>query len=125
MQIYVFLIPSGSEEGGVLTVGSIPVAILPSCQNFKTIALYLHKHEHSWVLKIRNTSDAVVSPQYTHNTDRGTMGLGQYNSLMEYCGPHTASSVFLILVYRQIITDISRCSITFVTSINHSSEEDK
>ena len=26
------------------------------------------------------------------------MGLGQYNSLGEYCGPHTASSVFLILV---------------------------
>ena len=23
------------------------------------------------------------------------MGLGQYNSLGEYCGPHTASSVFL------------------------------
>ena len=27
------------------------------------------------------------------------MGLGQYNSLGEYCGPHTASSVFLILVH--------------------------
>ena len=26
------------------------------------------------------------------------MGLGQYNSLGEYCGPHTASSVFLILI---------------------------
>ena len=26
------------------------------------------------------------------------MGLGQYNSLGEYCGPHTASSVFLILL---------------------------
>ena len=26
------------------------------------------------------------------------MGLGQYDSLGEYCGPHTASSVFLILV---------------------------
>ena len=25
------------------------------------------------------------------------MGHGQYNSLGEYCGPHTASSVFLIL----------------------------
>ena len=24
------------------------------------------------------------------------MGLGQYDSLGEYCGPHTASSVFLI-----------------------------
>ena len=26
------------------------------------------------------------------------MGLGQYNSLGEYCGPHTASSVFLTLI---------------------------
>ena len=26
------------------------------------------------------------------------MGLGQYNGLVEYCCPHTASSVFLILV---------------------------
>ena len=31
--------------------------------------------------------------------DRGPMGIGQYNSLGEYCGPHTASSVFLILVF--------------------------
>ena len=28
------------------------------------------------------------------------MGLGQYISLGEYCGPHTASSVFLILLRR-------------------------
>ena len=27
------------------------------------------------------------------------MGLGQFNSLEEYCGLHTASSVFLILVH--------------------------
>ena len=27
------------------------------------------------------------------------MGLGQYNTLGEYCGPHTASSVFLISYY--------------------------
>ena len=33
-----------------------------------------------------------------HYTDRGPIGLGQYKSLGEYCGPHTASSVFLILV---------------------------
>ena len=26
------------------------------------------------------------------------MGLGQYNSLAEHCGPHTASSVFLFLI---------------------------
>ena len=27
------------------------------------------------------------------------MGLGQYDSLGEYCGPHTASSVFLALIF--------------------------
>ena len=33
------LLPTGSEEREVLGVGSIPVAILPSCQDLKTIAL--------------------------------------------------------------------------------------
>ena len=33
------LLPTGSEERGVLGVRSIPVAILPSCQNMKTMAL--------------------------------------------------------------------------------------
>ena len=34
-----------------------------------------------------------------HYTDHGPMGLGQYNSLGEgYCGPHTASEVFLIIL---------------------------
>ena len=64
-------------------VGSIPVSILLSCQSVRNVALLLHKHAYSWVLKIRNTSEAVP-------------GLGQYNSLGEYFGPHTASSVFLI-----------------------------
>ena len=38
-------------------------------------------------------------PQYTlcHHTCHGPMGLGQYNSLVEYCGPHAASYVFFIL----------------------------
>ena len=30
------------------------------------------------------------------------MGLGQYDGLGEYCGPHTASSVFLILLPNSI-----------------------
>ena len=34
----------------------------------------------------------------SHHTDPGPMGLGQYTSLGKYCGPHTASSVFLILI---------------------------
>ena len=35
----VTLLPTGSEERGVLGVGSIPVAILPSCQDMKAVAL--------------------------------------------------------------------------------------
>ena len=33
------LLPTGNKERGVLGVGSIPVAILPSCQDKKTMAL--------------------------------------------------------------------------------------
>ena len=44
-----FLLPTGTEEREVLGVGSIPVAILPSCQDMhmETIALELHNHEYS------------------------------------------------------------------------------
>ena len=56
------LLPTGSEEREVLVIGSIPVAILPSCHYMKTIALQSHKHEYSWVVKIRNTSEAVLGP---------------------------------------------------------------
>ena len=34
-----YLLPTGSEERGVLAVGSIPNAILPSCQDVRIIAL--------------------------------------------------------------------------------------
>ena len=34
-----YLLPTGSEEREVLGVGGTPVAILPSCQNMKTVAL--------------------------------------------------------------------------------------
>ena len=45
-------------------VGSISVAIIPSCQDMKTISLQLHKREYSWVVKIRNTSEAVLRLHY-------------------------------------------------------------
>ena len=50
---------TGSEEREVLGVGSIPVAILPSRQDMKNIALQLHKDE------IRNTSQVVLMLQYS------------------------------------------------------------
>ena len=91
--IYI-LLPAGSEEHEVLQTRSIHVAILPSCQfhynsTFKCIDI-----EIIWVVKTRNTSETVLRP------DRGPMGLSQYDGLGEYCGPHTASSVFLILIYQ-------------------------
>ena len=94
------LLPTGSEEREVLGVGSIPVAILPSCHDMNPIALHLHEHEYSWVVKIRSTSEAVLRSQYSPWPSYGLrpMGLGQYDGLGEYCGPHTASSVFLILL---------------------------
>ena len=33
------LLPTGSEDRGVLGIGSIPVTILPSCQDMKSFAL--------------------------------------------------------------------------------------
>ena len=44
----VYLLPNRSEEKEVLGVGSIPVAILPSCQNMKVIALQLHNINIVW-----------------------------------------------------------------------------
>ena len=53
---------------------------------------------YSWVVKIRNTSEySGHNTPIDHITDRNPMGLGQYDNLEEYCDPHTASSVFLIL----------------------------
>ena len=79
---YMYLPPTGSEERGVLGVGSIPVAILPSCQDMKLVALSLQKHEYSWVVNIRNTSEAVLRSQYTpwpsYYSNCGPMGYGQY-----------------------------------------------
>ena len=41
------------------------------------------KYWYNWVVKIRNTSEAVLGQQYTPWPDRGPMSLGQYNSLGE------------------------------------------
>ena len=52
MCVYICLLPTASEERGVLVVESIPVAILPSCKDMKTFALLLHKHLYNWVVII-------------------------------------------------------------------------
>ena len=70
-----------------MRVESICVAIFSSCQDVKSFALQLHDHEYSWVVKT----------PLGHHSGCGPMGLGQYNSIGEYCGPRTASSVFVIL----------------------------
>ena len=75
---------------------------LLSCQNERNNALLLHKHSYSWVIKTRNSPEVVLGNSNNiplgHHTDLSPMGLGQYNSLGEYYGPHNASSVFLILI---------------------------
>ena len=79
-------------------LGYTVVAVLPSSQDMKTIALRLHKHEYSWVVIIRNSGH---NTPLGHDTDHGptVTGLGQYEGLGEYCGPHTASSVLLTLIF--------------------------
>ena len=60
-----YLLPTGSEEREVLGVGSIPrpAAILPSI--YESYCIIMQRHEDSWVVRIRNTSEAVLRPQYT------------------------------------------------------------
>ena len=53
------------------------------------------KYWYSWVVKVK---DSGHNTPLGHHTDCSPMGLGQYNSLGKYCDPHTASSVFLILI---------------------------
>ena len=78
---------------------SIPVAILPSCQY---ICIIVHENDYSWLVKIRNTSEAVLRPQYNPWPPHYPCPpvLGQYDGLGEYIycrpGPHTALSLFLI-----------------------------
>ena len=81
------LLPTRSEKRGVLGVRSIPVAILLPSQNVRNVALLLRKHAYSWVVKIR-TPQRQYSGHNTplgHHTDRGPMGLGQYDGLGKYC----------------------------------------
>ena len=89
-----------SSNDEVLQVGSIQE------RNRPTSGLSLNSANrkytlkwYSWVVKIRNTSEAQYSVQNTLLGHHGPMGLGQYNSIGEYCGPHTASSVFLISIF--------------------------
>ena len=43
-------------------------------------------------------------------TDRGPMGLGQYDSLGEYYGPRTASLCFLFLLHNYSFFSVTLCS---------------
>ena len=58
------LLPTGREEHGVLQTGSIHVAILPSCQSFTIVHLSAFNCAFILVVKIRNTLEAVLRPQY-------------------------------------------------------------
>ena len=62
-----YLLPTGSEERGALGVGSIPVVVHPPprVNDVRNVALTLHKHEYSWIVEIRNTSEAVPGAKYT------------------------------------------------------------
>ena len=58
------------------------------------------KYWYSWVGKKHHRGSIQATIQPLTNiiyTDHGPMGLGQYNSLGEYCGLNTASSVSYII----------------------------
>ena len=86
--------------------GSIPVAILPSCPDMKTIALKTIYVGSKNKKHLRGSIQATYSPRQLN--DSCPTGFGQYNSLGEYCIPHTASSVFLMLI-------LSRTGIAAIT----------
>ena len=58
-------LPIRSEEHEVLQTGSIHVAILPSCQSFTIVHFTCIDNDFNKVVKIRNTSEAVLRPQYS------------------------------------------------------------
>ena len=43
-------------------LGVFLLQYFPLCQDMKTIAFYFHKHEYSWVVKIRSTSEVTTLP---------------------------------------------------------------
>ena len=45
-------------------------------------------------------------------------GLGQYDGLGKYCGPHTASSVFLILISLRQIVPAAGCGMPINFNLN-------
>ena len=47
-------------------------------------------------------------------TGCGPVGLGQYDSLGEYCGPHTASSVFFFILVRNTRKLYVFCSLVYL-----------
>ena len=57
-----------------------------------------------------------------HHTAYSPVGLGQYNSLGEYCDPYTASSVFLILIYPRRSTHMTIKPATFIWTMGSSDE---
>ena len=52
---HIHLLPTGSEEREVLGVGSV----------YENYCIIMNKYRYSWVVKIRNTSEAVLRLQYT------------------------------------------------------------
>ena len=110
--------PANKEVSGLETAGIVTIYYPQEVRSMKHCILGVFMERYFllvnplqylncafiWVVKLRNTSDS--QRQYSghntpqgHHTDRGPMGLGQYDGLVAYCGLSTASSVFLILLY--------------------------
>ena len=76
------LLPTGSEEREVLGVGSIPVAILPSCQFMQIYYIIIAQKCIQLGSKNKKHLRARIHPLHGHYSDRSPMGFGQYNLIM-------------------------------------------
>ena len=103
------LLPTGSEERGVLELGSIAAAIPPSCQHMQTIALHLLYCEYSWVVKLRNTSQAILPK--TVILIVAMWVLVSMIALGQYCGPHTAPSVYSYDREKSLFKHVNNCTL--------------
>ena len=63
--LYTDLLPAGSEQHEVLLFGNIYEEVLQACHQTVQIEKNTLKYWYSWVVKKRNTSEAVLRPQYT------------------------------------------------------------
>ena len=96
--LYIFYYPPEVRRGDYWGLGVFLLQYFPLVNVRKCCALIVFTGIHLGSKNkkhLRGSTQAKMHPLALILTLAPT-GLGQYNSLGKYCGPHTASSVFLI-----------------------------